>query len=382
MKLSAPVKYAPYMPKEPPPDPWHEARMRLSIQFPDKRLLQYDCGKLQALDKLLRKLQAGGHRALIFTQMTKVLDILELFLNIHGHKYLRLDGATKVEQRQILTDRFNVDTRILCFILSTRSGGLGINLTGADTVIFYDQDWNPAMDKQCQDRCHRIGQTRDVHIYRLVSEHTIEANILRKASQKQMLDDVVIQEGEFTTDYFNKISVRDVVGINGEVSANENDVVANLAMDRVLGGVDSSGPRNVGRVLEQAEDKEDVAAARVAEKEIQQDDADFLEQQPAGSGPGSGVSSVRQGTPREGTEPPVPGKTGQSGLGLFAESADDLPGDVEAIAEAEYSAFGERIRTIDDFMLGFMAKALEGTLLELPKDKKRSRKRGRDTRKR
>lgn len=375
MKLSAPVKHAPYMPKEPPPDPWHEARMRLSIQFPDKRLLQYDCGKLQALDKLLRKLQAGGHRALIFTQMTKVLDILELFLNIHGHKYLRLDGATKVEQRQILTDRFNVDTRILCFILSTRSGGLGINLTGADTVIFYDQDWNPAMDKQCQDRCHRIGQTRDVHIYRLVSEHTIEANILRKASQKQMLDDVVIQEGEFTTDYFNKLSVRDVIGINGEVSANENDVVANLAMDRVLGGVDSSGPRNVGRVLEQAEDKEDVAAARIAEKEIQQDDADFLEQQPGGSG----VSSVRQGTPRDGTEPPS-GKPGQSGLGLFAESADDVEGDVEA--EPEHNAFGERMHTIDDFMLGFMAKALEGTPLDLPKDKKRSRRKGRDTRKR
>ncbi|KAK0648946.1 SNF2 family N-terminal domain-containing protein [Cercophora newfieldiana] len=374
LKLSAPVKYAPYMPKEPPPDPWHEARMRLSIQFPDKRLLQYDCGKLQALDKLLRKLQAGGHRALIFTQMTKVLDILELFLNIHGHKYLRLDGATKVEQRQILTDRFNVDTRILCFILSTRSGGLGINLTGADTVIFYDQDWNPAMDKQCQDRCHRIGQTRDVHIYRLVSEHTIEANILRKANQKQMLDDVVIQEGDFTTDYFNKLSVRDVIGINGEVSANENDVVANLAMDRVLGGVESTAPRNVSRVLEQAEDKEDVAAARVAEKEIQQDDADFLEQQPAGSGPGSG-----QGTPREGTEPPLSGKPGQSGLGLFAQSAEDIP---EAGVEPEYNAFGEKMRNIDDFMLAFMAKALEGTPLDLPKDKKRSKRRGRDTRKR
>ncbi|KAL2133515.1 hypothetical protein VTI74DRAFT_2241 [Chaetomium olivicolor] len=374
LKLSAPVKYAPYMPKERPADPWHEARMRLSIQFPDKRLLQYDCGKLQALDKLLRKLQAGGHRALIFTQMTKVLDILEQFLNIHGHKYLRLDGATKVEQRQILTDRFNHDPRILCFILSTRSGGLGINLTGADTVIFYDQDWNPAMDKQCQDRCHRIGQTRDVHIYRLVSEHTIEANILRKASQKQMLDDVVIQEGEFTTDYFNKLSVRDVIGTNGEVLANEDDVAANAAMDRVLGGVESSNPRSVGRVLEQAEDKEDVAAARVAEKEITQDDADFLEQQP-----GSGVSSVRQGTPREGTTEPGAGTAGvgRSGLGMFAESAEELAEEV-----VEYNAYGERMRTIDDYMLQFMAKALEGTPLELPKDKKRSRKKGKDTRKR
>lgn len=126
-------------------DIFHGLRTCLTIAFPDKRLLQYDCGKLQKLDTLLRDLKAGGHRALIFTQMTRVLDVLEIFLNIHGHRYLRLDGATKVEQRQILTERFNNDNRILAFILSTRSGGLGINLTGADTVIFYDSDWNPSM---------------------------------------------------------------------------------------------------------------------------------------------------------------------------------------------------------------------------------------------
>jgi helicase SWR1 len=387
LKLAAPVKYAPYMPKVPPPDPWHEARMRLSIQFPDKRLLQYDCGKLQALDKLLRRLQAGGHRALIFTQMTKVLDILEQFLNIHGHKYLRLDGATKVEQRQILTDRFNHDPRILCFILSTRSGGLGINLTGADTVIFYDQDWNPAMDKQCQDRCHRIGQTRDVHIYRLVSEHTIEANILRKANQKQMLDDVVIQEGEFTTDYFNKLSVRDVIDNNGEVRVNEDDMAANAAMDRILGGpaTTPAAERNVGRVLEQAEDTEDVQAARVAEKEIQQDEADFNDQRTT-PGAGSGVSSARQGTPREGIDAAAAlgiDKTVQpSGLGLFAESALDSLGVEHNEVEVEYNADGGRMETIDDYMLKFMTAALEGTPLDLPKDKKKSKKKGKDTRKR
>ncbi|TPX16127.1 uncharacterized protein E0L32_004122 [Thyridium curvatum] len=387
LKLAAPVKYVPFMDKKRLADPWHEARMRLSIQFPDKRLLQYDCGKLQALDRLLRKLQAGGHRALIFTQMTKVLDILEQFLNIHGHKYLRLDGATKVEQRQILTDRFNHDPRILCFILSTRSGGLGINLTGADTVIFYDQDWNPAMDKQCQDRCHRIGQTRDVHIYRLVSEHTIEANILRKASQKQMLDDVVIQEGEFTTDYFNKLSVRDVIGdedVAGDAGLlGESDAAANAAMDRVLGGVETSDARTAGRALEQAEDKEDVTAARAAEKEFTQDDADFAEKATPGA-TGSGVSSVvGQGTPREGSAAP-----GRSGLGLFAESAADAAGDNGGVhaaeaEEPEYNAWGGRVRTIDDYMLGVMAEQLRGTPLELPKDKKKGKsKRKRDHRKR
>ncbi|KAK5240773.1 swr1 complex component, partial [Exophiala xenobiotica] len=188
--------------------------------------------------------------------MTKVLDILEQFLNIHGHRYLRLDGATKIEQRQILTDRFNNDPRILAFILSSRSGGLGINLTGADTVIFYDLDWNPAMDRQCTDRAHRIGQTRDVHIYRFVSEHTIESNILRKAGQKQLLDDVVIQEGDFTTDYMNKLNYRDMLEDVGE------DDAAGLAMDRVLG----NDKTNIA-VLEQVEDQEDIAAAKVAVRE-------------------------------------------------------------------------------------------------------------------
>ncbi|KAI0114078.1 hypothetical protein GGR51DRAFT_546741 [Nemania sp. FL0031] len=368
LTLSAPIRYAPFMSKESPLDPWHESRMKLSIQFPDKRLLQYDCGKLQVLDKLLRKLQAGGHRALIFTQMTKVLDVLEQFLNIHGHKYLRLDGATKVEQRQILTDRFNHDPRILCFILSTRSGGLGINLTGADTVIFYDQDWNPAMDKQCQDRCHRIGQTRDVHIYRLVSEHTIEANILRKASQKQMLDDIVIQEGGFTTDYFNKLSVRDVMSS----ATDEADVVGD-AMDRVLGGVESADQRTVGRVLEQAEDREDVAAAHVAEKEIQEDEADFAEKPVTATA--SGASTTRQGTPITQDGHGV----GRSNPGLFSTLADVD----EATPEIENNAWGERMSTIDDYMLAAMSKQLEGAVLEFPKDKKKSKsKKGKDTRKR
>lgn len=254
-------------------DPFHQARMKLSIAFPDKRLLQYDCGKLQRLDQLLRRLQAGGHRALIFTQMTKVLDILEQFLNIHGHRYLRLDGATKVEQRQILTDRFNNDTRILCFILSSRSGGLGINLTGADTVIFYDLDWNPAMDRQCTDRAHRIGQTRDVHIYRFVSEHTIESNILRKANQKQLLDDVVIQEGDFTTDYLNKATYKDMLD-----DGTDDDDVAGAAMDRVLGGKLADG-KTTAATFEQVEDKDDVAAAKVAEQEVENvDDGDFDDQ--------------------------------------------------------------------------------------------------------
>jgi helicase SWR1 len=257
------------------PDPFHESRIRQSIAFPDKRLLQYDCGKLQRLATLLRDLQAGGHRALIFTQMTKVLDILEQFLNIHGHRYLRLDGSTKVEQRQILTDRFNNDTRILAFILSSRSGGLGINLTGADTVIFYDLDWNPAMDKQCQDRAHRIGQTRDVHIYKFVSEYTIEANILRKSNQKRLLDDVIIQKGDFTTDTFAS-KVHAAQDVDAAVDAQDE---AGAAMERVLG--ERAGLLGDARVMGAVEDTEDRTAASVAHKEIvdqsNDDHVDFAE---------------------------------------------------------------------------------------------------------
>jgi helicase SWR1 len=125
--------------------PFRKAQARLSSFFPDRKLVQFDAGKLQTLAELLRELKRGGHRALIFTQMSKMLDILETFLNLNGHTYLRLDGSTSIDRRQRLMDRFNSDPKVFCFILSTRSGGLGINLTGADSVIFYDQDWNPAM---------------------------------------------------------------------------------------------------------------------------------------------------------------------------------------------------------------------------------------------
>ena len=186
------------------------------IQLPEARLIQYDCGKLQLLSSLLVKLKSGGHRALIFTQMTKVLDILESFLNYHGYIYLRLDGSTRVEQRQALMERFNGSNKYFIFILSTRSGGVGINLTGADTVIFYDSDWNPTMDAQAQDRCHRIGQTRDVHIYRLVSERTVEENILKKANQKRLLGDLAIEGGNFTTAQLKSKTIKDLFNVEDQ----------------------------------------------------------------------------------------------------------------------------------------------------------------------
>ncbi|KAK0560185.1 swr1 complex component [Tilletia horrida] len=257
-------------------DTLHSVATKLHIAFPDSSLLQYDCGKLQQLDVLMRRLKQGGHRILIFTQMTKMLDILESFLNYHGYRYLRLDGATKVDQRQLLTERFNRDPRIDAFILSTRSGGLGINLVGADTVLFYDLDWNAAIEAQCMDRAHRIGQTRDVHIYRFVSEHTVEENMLRKANQKRKLDSVVIQEGEFNTDTLIRNDWRDMFDEGGQT-------IAGVPVGRAADTLGADADRH----LKAVEDEEDVQAAAMAEEEGDLDRNDYeVMGQPAAEGTG------------------------------------------------------------------------------------------------
>jgi SNF2 family DNA or RNA helicase len=202
--------------------------VRSVVTLPDTRLIQWDCGKLQILDVLMRRLKREGHRVLVFTQMTRVLDVLESFLNLHAHRYLRLDGGTKAEERQKLVERFNTDTRVFCMILTTRAGGLGLNLTGADTVVFYDTDYNPSMDAQAQDRAHRIGQTKPVHIYRLVSAQTVEENILRRAQQKRTLEDLVISKAGFTTDGFRqKLDVMALVQPIPKRTAAELSLAAN-----------------------------------------------------------------------------------------------------------------------------------------------------------
>lgn len=195
--------------------------VRSQVTIPDARLIQWDCGKLQFLDRLLRCLRIRQSRVLIFTQMTKVLDVLESFLSLHSYRYLRLDGTTKTDDRQKVVERFNTDHRIFCMILTTRAGGVGLNLTGADSVVFYDTDYNPAIDNQAQDRAHRIGQTKPVHIYRLVSEQTVEESILRRANDKRNLESIVISSAGFTTEAIRK-SVAAPLSARG--SAVRNDV--------------------------------------------------------------------------------------------------------------------------------------------------------------
>lgn len=156
--------------------------------------------------------------------MTRVLDILENFLNLHGYTYVRLDGSVKVEMRQRLVDKFNLNKKIFCFISSTRCGGIGINLTGADCVVFYDSDWNPAMDKQAQDRCHRIGQTKTVNIYRLISTNTIEENIFKKSLQKRELGGLII-EGTFDMEFFKKVSLKDILDEESFFKPQKKDII-------------------------------------------------------------------------------------------------------------------------------------------------------------
>ncbi|KAM7446810.1 SWI/SNF-related matrix-associated actin-dependent regulator of chromatin subfamily A member 5 [Porites harrisoni] len=153
-------------------------------------------GKLRVLDKLLVRLQQQGSRVLIFSQMTRVLDILEDYCLWKGYDYCRLDGQTPHEERQSQINAFNMpDSTKFVFMLSTRAGGLGINLATADIVILYDSDWNPQVDLQAMDRAHRIGQKKQVHVFRFITESTVEERIVERAEMKLRLDAIVIQQG-------------------------------------------------------------------------------------------------------------------------------------------------------------------------------------------
>ena len=155
-------------------------------------------GKFELLDRILPKLKATGHRVLIFFQMTAIMTIMEDYLHYKGHSYLRLDGSTKTEDRSSLLNEFNNDeSDCFVFLLSTRAGGLGLNLQSADTVVIFDSDWNPHADLQAQDRAHRIGQKKEVRILRLITERSIEEQILARAQYKLEIDGKVIQAGKF-----------------------------------------------------------------------------------------------------------------------------------------------------------------------------------------
>lgn len=158
--------------------------------------LVFNSGKMVVLDRLLKRLQKQGSRVLIFSQMSRLLDILEDYCVFRQFKYCRIDGGTAHEDRIAAIDEYNKPgSEKFVFLLTTRAGGLGINLTTADIVILYDSDWNPQADLQAMDRAHRIGQTKQVVVYRFVTDHAIEEKVLERAAQKLRLDQLVIQQG-------------------------------------------------------------------------------------------------------------------------------------------------------------------------------------------
>ncbi|KAI7862197.1 SNF2 family N-terminal domain-containing protein [Spinellus fusiger] len=177
------------------------------MKVPAMKDLVLDSGKLSMLDRLLEKLKTENHRCLIYFQMTRMIDLMEEYISYRQYKYLRLDGSSKIsdrrdmvsdwQTRQVKEEVFSWLPEIFIFLLSTRAGGLGINLTAADTVIFYDSDWNPTVDQQAMDRAHRLGQTKQVTVYRLITKNTIEERILQRAKQKDEIQKVVISGGEF-----------------------------------------------------------------------------------------------------------------------------------------------------------------------------------------
>ncbi len=155
-----------------------------------------NCGKMVVLDKLLARMKANGSRVLLFSQMSRMLDIFEDYCGWRGYEYCRIDGQTAHTDRITAIDEFNrPDSEKFIFLLTTRAGGLGINLATADIVILFDSDWNPQVDLQAQDRAHRIGQLKQVCVFRFVTENTVEEKVIERALQKLRLDQLVIQAG-------------------------------------------------------------------------------------------------------------------------------------------------------------------------------------------
>ncbi|CAN1857585.1 ISWI chromatin-remodeling complex ATPase CHR11 [Linum perenne] len=196
-----------------------------------------NAGKMVLLDKLLPKLKDKGSRVLIFSQMTKMLDILEDYLMCCGYQYCRIDGNTGREDHDASIDSFNKPgSEKFVFLLLTRAGGLGTNLATADVVILYDSDWNPQVDLQAQDRAHRIGQKKQVQVFRLCTEYTIEEKVIERAYKQLALDALVIQQGRLTEKKaVNKDELLQMVRFGAEmVFSSKDNTITDEDIDRII----------------------------------------------------------------------------------------------------------------------------------------------------
>ncbi|GMH29294.1 hypothetical protein Nepgr_031137 [Nepenthes gracilis] len=196
-----------------------------------------NAGKMVLLDKLLPKLNERGSRVLIFSQMTRLLDILEDYLMFRGYQYCRIDGNTGGDDRDASIEAFNKPgSEKFVFLLSTRAGGLGINLATADVVILYDSDWNPQVDLQAQDRAHRIGQKKEVQVFRFCAEYTIEEKVIERAYKKLALDALVIQQGRLAEQKtVNKDELLQMVRFGAEMVFSSGDsTITDEDIDRII----------------------------------------------------------------------------------------------------------------------------------------------------
>ncbi|XP_059648810.1 ISWI chromatin-remodeling complex ATPase CHR11 [Cornus florida] len=196
-----------------------------------------NAGKMVLLDKLLPKLKERDSRVLIFSQMTRLLDILEDYLMFRGYLYCRIDGNTGGEDRDASIEAFNKPgSEKFVFLLSTRAGGLGINLATADVVVLYDSDWNPQVDLQAQDRAHRIGQKKEVQVFRFCTEYTIEEKVIERAYKKLALDALVIQQGRLAEQKtVNKDELLQMVRFGAEmVFSSKDSTITDEDIDRII----------------------------------------------------------------------------------------------------------------------------------------------------
>eukprot|EP00879_Flechtneria_rotunda_P026404 GHRR01028153.1.p1 GENE.GHRR01028153.1~~GHRR01028153.1.p1 ORF type:complete len:449 (+),score=169.94 GHRR01028153.1:694-2040(+) len=210
------------------------------LDYPPPDVLVAQAGKMGLLDRLLKRLKAGGHKVLIFSQMTKMLDLLESYLSQSGHNPCRIDGSMRYEDRQQAIEDFNTKPDSWIFLLSTRAGGLGINLTAADTVIIYDSDWNPHQDLQAMDRCHRIGQNKPVLVFRLATSNSVEGKMLRRACDKMALERLVIRKGVFK-EVLDAGNTSSAAGSSKSTSMSAAELLALLRSDISMDDIPQSG---------------------------------------------------------------------------------------------------------------------------------------------
>lgn len=257
------------------------------------------CGKLILLQKMLRKLYEDKHRVLIFSQMTKMLDILEDFLEFEGYKYERIDGTITGQVRQDAIDRFNAPgAQQFVFLLSTRAGGLGINLATADSVIIYDSDWNPHNDIQAFSRAHRIGQANKVMIYRFVTRSSVEERITQVAKKKMMLTHLVVRPGmggrsaalsKKELDDILKFGTEDLFkeeSTEAETAIHYDDAAIDSLLDRSKEGIEQkemlaneylSSFKVASYVTKEQEEEEEVVETEVLKQEAEQADPAYWE---------------------------------------------------------------------------------------------------------